>query len=52
MGIAMARKMMTPVMMLINSLFTYAILGGVLSLITSAFLKRDQAINNPFAEEE
>jgi len=52
MGIAMARKMMTPVMMLINSLFTYAILGGVLSLVTSAFLKRDQAINNPFAEEE
>lgn len=52
MTIEMARKMMSPVMTMISSIFGYALIGGIISLITSAILKRENAIANPFAEVE
>ena len=52
MMLEMAKKSMTPLIIMVSSIFGYAFFGGIFSLVTSAFLKRDQAINNPFAEEE
>lgn len=40
----MQRKIRSPFMMLISSVLSYALLGLILSLITSAFLKKDKPI--------
>lgn len=41
------RQFRSPFMMLIGSIFSYSILGLIFSLITSAFLKKDQPMFNP-----
>lgn len=40
----MQRQIRSPFMMLIGSVFTYALLGLLFSLVTSAFLKKDKPI--------
>jgi len=41
---SMQREIRSPFMMLISSVFTYALLGLIFSLVTSAFLKKDKPI--------
>ncbi|MFP4619826.1 MAG: DUF4199 domain-containing protein [Bacteroidales bacterium] len=40
----MQKQLRSPFMMLISSVFTYALMGLIFSLITSAFLKKDKPI--------
>ena len=42
----MQRNFRTPFMMMIGSVFTYAFLGLIFSLVTSAFLKKDKPMFN------
>jgi len=42
----MQSRFRTPFMMLIGSIFSYSLLGLIFSLITSAFLKKDQPMFN------
>jgi len=42
----MQKNLKTPFMMMIGSVFTYAFLGLIFSLVTSAFLKKEQPMFN------
>lgn len=42
----MQARFRTPFMMLIGSIFTYSLLGLIFSLVTSAFLKKDEPMFN------